>query len=79
MTHAYHIACHALPTALISQGIIESVDYSPTLHYYGTVYLTRPLTLEEEESFSLYPVTDDSEEREAEAGALYRAETGYMP
>lgn len=79
MTHAYHIACSTLPSALAQAKEIESVDMTPSLYYYGTVYLTRALTPEEEEEFRLYPVTEDSLEDEAERSALYRAETRHMP
>jgi hypothetical protein len=79
MTYAYHIACASLPTALINERAIESVDMTPSLRYYGTAHLTRVLTAEEEEEFRLYRVTEDSLDNEAEAGALYRAEMGYMP
>lgn len=63
---------------LFDAGVLVSSDDTPTLHYYGTVEAARPLSLQEQEDYDLVPCTPEAVDNEAEAGALYRAETGYM-
>lgn len=54
-------------------GQITEYDRWPTLHYYGTLTLASPV--ENPEDYGLVLYTEDSADREAEANALYRAET----
>jgi len=75
---AYDIACHTLPSQICNNNSIVKVDYSPSLNFYGTIYLNRKLSEEEQEKFKLYMQDEYSVAQEAEATELYRNETGYQ-
>tara|TARA_R110000868_G_scaffold275114_1_gene534809 strand:+ start:1222 stop:1467 length:246 start_codon:yes stop_codon:yes gene_type:complete len=75
---AYDIACHTLPSQICNNNSIVKVDYSPSLNFYGTIYLNRRLSEEEQEEFQLYVQDEESIAMEAKSEALYRNETGYQ-
>jgi hypothetical protein len=63
---------------LFLAGAVVRSDDDATLHYYGTITLRQPLPGDECESLGLTLADDDARDREAEAGALYRAETRHF-
>lgn len=68
--------CRSSIDSRLSGRVVEA-DFSPTLYYYGTAVIAGDLTDAEAEDMGLYRWSDDSADRQAEAGALYRAEMAH--